>query len=49
MDFSETDIERLKTLHDFLSNSFKGAYIGALKVDELTEALKRAIEHIESE
>ena len=43
MDYLEKDIQILGTLLNFLQESFKGASIGSLRMEEATEALERVL------
>ncbi len=47
MALSEQDISLLKTLHSFLSTSFRGASVGTLEMDDATCALQNAINEAE--
>jgi hypothetical protein len=47
MDFSESDMKRLKALRCFLAQSFKGASIGPLVIDDLNKSLNKAIKKLE--
>lgn len=47
MDFLERDILLLKTLHKFLSKTFKGSSISGMEVDDMSESLAKAINKFE--
>ncbi len=47
MEFSDKDIEQLKTLRDFLKNTFGQSSFGKLKMDDVIESLEAAILKLE--
>lgn len=49
MDLSALDITQLKALHALLTKSFRGASFGAWRVDDMANALKKAIDVAEAD
>lgn len=44
-----SDIDNLKSLHRFLDQSFKGASVGQLKIDDCVASLKNKIDQSETQ
>lgn len=42
-EIDQETIEKLESLHSFLTRSFRGATVGNLSIDDIAEALARVI------